>query len=116
MTKRIVFGCLLSLAPLSATAATVNLTVNWTVSGNQAVPATSYRIEEQVGGIWSSVGTVAAPTTTFQILGRPVGVMSTFHVVPVANGLDGTISNATTCGALAPSETLNVTCAAVVVP
>lgn len=96
-------------------AATVTLNLTWTVQNSPTVPATSYRVEELVASTWTTVGTVAAPTLTYQITGRPLG-MFTFRVVPVASGLDGTPSNVAICGALQPDSILSISCTPQVVP
>ena len=102
-------------SPTLAHAATVTLNLSWAVTNTPTVPATSYRVEENVSGTWTTVGTVAAPTLTYQIAGRALG-MYTFRVVPIANTIDGTPSNTTICGAVGPDTNVSVTCAATVVP
>ena len=93
------------------------LTLSWTkIDG--AVPATQFRIEEQTGSTWGNLqGTtgatvIPASNTQYVVSGRAIGSMATFRLVPMANNVDGTPSNSTTCGVLAPSTTVNLTCSA----
>lgn len=103
------------VSPILAHAAT--LTLSWTkVDG--AVPATELRIEEQVSGTWGNLQGATGPTvipassTQHVISGRAIGSIATFRIIPLANNVDGTPSNSASCGVLAPSTTINLTCSA----
>lgn len=100
----------------SAWAATVTLDLAWSVTNTPTVAASHYRIEENVAGVWGGVATVPATQLTYQITGRAVGGLYSFRVMPVKDGADGTVSNISVCGALAPDSTLSLTCTASVVP
>lgn len=114
MKKLVIVVCFLLIGTV-AQAATVSLQLAWTVTNTPTIPATSYRVEENVAGTWGAVTTVAAPTLNYNVTGRAPGTY-TFRVIPVANGLDGSPSNTSICGAAAPDTTLSLTCLPLVTP
>ena len=114
MKKLMLILSLLLLAS-PAWAATVTLNLSWSVTNTPTVPATTYRVEENVSGTWGTVTTVPATQLTHSIPGRALGMYS-FRVIPVANGLDAAPSNTTICGAVPPDTTVSMTCSATVVP
>ena len=113
--KKFLLVLTLSLLSNPVWAATVTLNLTWTVTNTPTVPATSYRIEENISGTWGTIMTVHASQLIHTIPGRALG-MYTFRVVPMANGLDGTPSNTCITGAVAPDTTVSMTCSATVVP
>jgi len=106
---------LFSLGTGISLAATVTLNLSWSVTNTPTIPATTYRIEEKVSGTWGTVTTVPSTQLTHSIPGRALG-MYIFRIVPVANTLDGTPSNETICGSVAPNTTVSITCTSIVVP
>jgi hypothetical protein len=97
----------------AALAATVQLNLAWSVVGTPTVPATHYRIDESVAGVWVPVATVPAIQLTYSITGRAVGQSYTFSVVPLNNGVEGTRSNSSICGTVVtgpPTTTLTFSC------
>ena len=115
---RVLFRSLVLVLLLSTSswATTVTLDLAWSVTNTPTVPASYYRVEENVAGVWGAVVTVPATQLTYQITGRAVGGLYSFRVMPVKDGVDGTVSNISVCGALAPDSTLSLTCTASVVP
>lgn len=109
----VIAGLLLIAHPVWA--ATVTLNLSWSVTNTPTVPASTYRVEENIAGTWGTVIVVPSTQLTHSIPGRALG-MYTFRVTPVASGLDGTPSNTAICGAVAPDTTVSMTCSATVVP
>ena len=117
MIRRI--GLALAFVLLASTgcfAATVTLDLSWSVTNTPTIPATHYRVDEQVSGVWGPVVTVPAKQLTHQITGRAVGNLYSFRVMPLKNGVEGVVSNTTICGATAPDTTLSLTCGVTVLP
>lgn len=91
--------------------------LNWAVTNTPTVAPTDYQIEELVAGAWAEVAMVTAgQAMPYNIAGRAVGSVYTFRVTPYANGVRGTPSNQTSCGALPSDATLNITCTTSVIP
>lgn len=104
------FILVLSLATTSF-AQTFSHNLDWTVDNpGSPEPATEYRVEEETNtDVWSALATVPATQTTYSDMGNDAG-LSTYRVVPMKDGLDGTPSNETICGAVPPDTQISLTC------
>lgn len=104
-------GLVLGLA-VSAQAQTFSHNLSWTVDNpGSPEPATEYRVEEQdSAGAWATLATVPATQTTFADTGNASGQLSTYRVVPMKDGLDGTPSNTVICGSVPPDTQISLTC------
>lgn len=91
-------------------AATVTNHLTWSVTNTPNTPATHFRVEKDMGGTWTPLATVPAPQMTHDDVGLAPGIYS-YRIVPMANGMDGTPSNTTMCGAVPTDATVSLTCA-----
>lgn len=95
-----------------------SIILNWSVTGTPTNPATHWRVEEQVSGVWGNITglpnplVVSAATLTHTVTNRAAGSIYTFRVVPVRNGIDGTPSNQCSTGVLPPDSVVELKCSA----
>lgn len=100
------------VSPVNANASSTRLTI--AVTAGATTPATAYRVEERINNVWGLVAGQTAATVvpatpkTFDVISTTD--TPTLSVIPIANGKDGTRSNACTVVLPGPDEVVTIQC------